>query len=73
MAAKGEPWELYDLSKDRAEQNNLAAKMPDKVRELEKTWQKHTDEFTELAKKDAATQAPRPTKKPIRKKASAGK
>jgi arylsulfatase len=28
-------WELFDLSTDRAETNNLAAKLPDKVRELE--------------------------------------
>ncbi len=26
VAAKGDPWELYDLRTDRAEQNNLAAK-----------------------------------------------
>ncbi len=51
VAANGEPWELYDLKTDRAEQHNLAAKMPDKVRELEQTWQQQTDSFTELAKK----------------------
>ena len=28
-------WELYDLSKDRTETNNLAAKMPDKVKQLD--------------------------------------
>jgi arylsulfatase A-like enzyme len=28
------PWEAYDLSMDRTEQNNLAAVYPDKVREL---------------------------------------
>jgi arylsulfatase len=27
-------WELYDLSKDRVEGNNLAAKMPDRVQEM---------------------------------------
>ena len=51
MAAEGDPWELYDLKTDRAEQNNLAAKMPEKVKELEKVWQAQTDEFTELVKK----------------------
>jgi arylsulfatase len=50
VAAKGDPWELYDLKTDRAEQNNLASKMPEKVKELEQLWQKQTDEFTELAK-----------------------
>ncbi len=43
------PWELYDLSVDRAEQNNLASQMPDRVLQLEKIWQKQTDDFTKLA------------------------
>ena len=50
VAAKGDPWELYDLAEDRAEQSNLAAQMPDKVKELEAVWQKQTDTFTALAK-----------------------
>ncbi len=28
------PWELYDLSRDRVERDNLAAKMPEKVEQL---------------------------------------
>ena len=28
-------WELYDLEADRSETNNLAAKYPDKVKDLE--------------------------------------
>ncbi|HVJ85134.1 MAG TPA: arylsulfatase [Caulifigura sp.] len=56
VAAKGDPWELYDLKTDRAEQNNLASKMPEKVRELEQVWQKQTDEFTELAQQTLADQ-----------------
>jgi len=51
VAAKGTPWELYDLKTDRAEQNNLAAKMPGKVKELEAAWQSQTDSFKELALK----------------------
>jgi arylsulfatase len=50
VAAKGDAWELYDLKTDRAEQNNLAAKMPEKVKELADLWQKQTDETTALAK-----------------------
>jgi arylsulfatase A-like enzyme len=46
VASKDQPWELYNLSKDRAEQNNLAAKMPDKVKELEQVWQQQTDAAT---------------------------
>ncbi|MDI6827041.1 MAG: arylsulfatase [Armatimonadota bacterium] len=33
-----EAWELYDMSEDRSETNNLADKYPDKVKELEKLW-----------------------------------
>ena len=47
-------WELYDLSKDRAESNDLASKMPEKVRELERLWTKVTNEFHELATRDLA-------------------
>jgi arylsulfatase len=45
-------WELYDLKTDRAESNNLAAKMPDKVAELAAVWTKQADEFRELANRD---------------------
>lgn len=51
VAAKGDPWELYDLKTDRAEARNLASQMPEKVRELEAVWQKQTDEFSALAQK----------------------
>ena len=47
--------ELYDLSVDRAEANNLADKMPEKVRELEQLWNKSTIEFRELATRDLST------------------
>jgi arylsulfatase len=51
VAAEGTPWELYDLKTDRAEQHDLASKMPEKVQELAALWQKQTDEFTALTKK----------------------
>lgn len=56
VAAKGDAWELYDLKTDRAEQNNLAAKMPEKVKELAALWQKQTDETIALAKLTLAEQ-----------------
>jgi arylsulfatase len=34
VAAHRAPWELYDLSEDRPEQNNLAAANPEKTQEL---------------------------------------
>lgn len=48
VATKAGPWELYDLAKDRAEEDNLAQKWPDRVRELESAWQKQTDAFGAL-------------------------
>ena len=33
------PWELYDMDKDRSEMNDLADKMPEKVKELEAKWE----------------------------------
>jgi arylsulfatase len=50
VAAKGEAWSLYDLKTDRAEQNDLAAKMPEKAKELAALWQRQTDEYAALAK-----------------------
>lgn len=62
VAAKGDAWELYDLKTDRAESHNLAASMPEKVKELEVVWQRQTDEFTALAKK-TVKQQPAPAAK----------
>ncbi len=42
--AKG-PWELYDLSRDRSEQNNLAAAQPERVRTMAEQWQKADAEW----------------------------
>ncbi len=53
VSSANNPWELYDLKSDRAEQNNMAAKMPAKADELATLWQKQTNSFTELAKKTA--------------------
>jgi arylsulfatase len=50
VAAIGDPWELYDLRSDRAEQNNLAGEKPGKVKELVELWERHTAETTRLVK-----------------------
>jgi arylsulfatase A-like enzyme len=52
VAAKDQPWELYDLSKDRAETKNLAADQPEKVRELSAQWEQMTKEHAALAVRD---------------------
>ncbi len=46
VAASGQPWELYDLSTDRAESGNLAEQHPDQVERLATEWQRLTDEFS---------------------------
>ncbi len=49
VADKGAPWELYDLSTDRAESNDLAKQRSEKVQELAKTWTGLLDEFRKQA------------------------
>ena len=49
VAAKGDPWELYDLKNDRAETNDLANEYPDKVRELESEWERQWQLFRKHA------------------------
>ncbi len=56
VAAKGTPWELYDLKTDRAEQHNLAAQSPGKAQELAALWEQQADAFTALARQDLADQ-----------------
>jgi len=56
VAAKGDPWALYDLRTDRAEQIDLSAKTPDKVKEMERIWQEQADCYTALASKTLAEQ-----------------
>jgi arylsulfatase A-like enzyme len=38
VAKENRPWELYDMEADRTETDDLAARHPDKVRELEAKW-----------------------------------
>ena len=56
VAPKGEPWELYDLSVDRGESNDLAQTQPEKLQQLVRAWETSTEEFTELAKDDLSKQ-----------------
>ncbi len=80
LVAKGAggDWELFDLSKDRAEIHDLASKMPDKVAELKLKWEKWAREaevlpwIWEVPYGQKAT-AKTPKKKAMTKKAQAGK
>lgn len=44
VAQYGAPWELYDLSKDRTETNNLALANPERVQALAAAWQTWADQ-----------------------------
>jgi arylsulfatase A-like enzyme len=66
VAAKNEPWELYDLATDRTETRNLAAANSTRVRELSMRWQHHMDEFTALARDDPKTGQTTDAGKPVK-------
>ncbi len=53
VAAKGDPWELYDLRTDRAESRDLAQQLPEKREQLEATWNRELEGISELAAKTA--------------------
>ncbi len=42
-ALRDEPWELYNVTNDRTEMNDLAGKHPDLVRRLEQKWDEWAD------------------------------
>jgi arylsulfatase len=50
VALAGKDWELYDLSKDRGESTDLAAKNPAKVQELSGLWERDLDATIQLVK-----------------------
>jgi arylsulfatase len=51
VAAKDEPWELFNLAKDRTETRNLAAEHPEILARLENQWEGTLRTFVELASK----------------------
>lgn len=62
VASAGTPWELYDLSSDRAESKNLAAANPDQLKKLVTEWNRLAEEFRETAISD---QGPGPDRRQI--------
>ena len=70
-AGKETPWELYDLTTDRAESNNLAEKQPERVKQLDTIWTKHMEEFRALAVKDLPPEALEQERKKKKKGAEA--
>ncbi len=59
VAAKGDPWELYDLASDRCETKNLAGDQPDRVAALAKEWNRIADECRRMGPA-SAPKKPRP-------------
>ena len=45
VAAKDQPWELFNLAKDRTETQNLATQLPLKARELSQLWLAKQNDF----------------------------
>lgn len=50
VAAKGDPWELYDLKSDRTETANLAKQHPDIVDRMQRQWHSQLEQFQSMAK-----------------------
>ena len=49
VSSKESPWELYQMSVDRAETDDLSAKHPERVEAMSKVWRQTTDQFRQLA------------------------
>ncbi|MEJ7608109.1 MAG: arylsulfatase [Bryobacteraceae bacterium] len=47
-AGQSGPWELYDLSKDRAEQRDLVKAQPDRAAKLSQLWKDRDTEFVKV-------------------------
>ncbi len=52
VALANQPWELYDLSRDRGETRNLASAQPDRVQALAGRWTRQRDANRQLALTD---------------------
>jgi len=51
VSFRSSPWELYDLSKDRTELNNLAGQKPKLVKELSAKWQHWAEHVNHMNQK----------------------
>ncbi len=50
VKAKGDAWALYNLKDDRAEQNDLSAKDPQRLAQMTEAWERQNAECVRLAK-----------------------
>lgn len=56
VAAKDRPWELYDLSVDRAETKDLSSEQPQVAKQLAERWENRLAEFKKLAEQTRDSQ-----------------
>ncbi|GAB6184639.1 arylsulfatase [Thermopirellula anaerolimosa] len=52
VAARDEPWELYNLQEDRGESHNLVGEFPDRATRLQTLWEEAWEQFQADAKRD---------------------
>ena len=65
VAARGEPWELYDLAADRCETEDLARSHPDRVATFEQEWNRIAEKclgLTQVEARPAKPAKPAPAK-----------
>lgn len=60
------PWELFDLTQDRTEQNNLALSSPEKVKQMLADWRSWAERANVIPRPESKRGAPK--KAPVRKK-----
>lgn len=54
VAAKGDPWSLFDLQVDPTEQQDLAKEKPEQVKQMSRLWKATEDSFVKLYQKPKA-------------------
>lgn len=74
LVAAGEKadWELYDLSADPSETNDLAEEHPEKVRELAQRWTRLLNAIRELALEDVRQDVSKDKSQPVQESVSMG-
>jgi arylsulfatase len=73
VMAKNEPWQLYDLSKDRGETNDLSKTNPSQFQKMQQAWEREYQTVRDLAARDLSPDERKKAAEPAKKKASAKK
>jgi len=64
VAAKDDPWALYDLRTDRAESKNLVDLLPAKAQQLETLWNQQLKAISDLATQTPELSGQKPSRQP---------